>query len=87
MMIVGDVCEECRLSTTGYCVKHTPQVTFTPVQTTITWPPTFTLTPFPFVAQGWQCPLCRMVYAPHVPSCGCASHVSVYTTTSSARSA
>ena len=87
MMIVGETCEECRMLTSGMCPKHAPQVTFTPVPTTITWPPTFTFTPFQLAPQGWQCPCCRMVYAPHVPSCGCAATVSVYTTTSSAGSA
>lgn len=23
--------------------------------------------------QGWQCPLCKTVYAPHVDQCACAS--------------
>lgn len=28
------------------------------------------------VQQGWQCPLCQRVYAPHMPSCDCAvAHV------------
>jgi hypothetical protein len=34
--------------------------------------------PYPFVftsptPQGWQCPQCRTVYAPHVPACYCAT--------------
>ena len=78
MMQIVETCEACRQNTSGRCPMHTPQVTFTP--TTITWPPTFT--PFQLAPQGWQCPCCKMVYAPHVPSCGCASTVSVYTTTS-----
>ena len=80
MMIVEETCEECRFLTSGRCPKHTPQITFTPVQTTITWPPTFTFTPFQLAPQGWQCPCCKTVYAPHIPSCGCATTVSVYTT-------
>lgn len=29
------------------------------------------------VVQGWQCPLCRKVYAPHVEACGCQAKDSV----------
>ena len=80
MMQVGEICEACLQSTSGQCPKHTVLVTFTP--TTIPWPPTFTFTPFQLAPQGWQCPCCKTIYAPHIPSCGCASTVSVYTTTS-----
>jgi hypothetical protein len=57
-------------------------VTSTPVQTTIPWPPTFTLTPFPLIPQGWQCPCCLHVFAPHVSMCTlCPVPVNVYITT------
>jgi len=82
MMQILEECEACLQSTSGQCPKHTVLVTVTP--TTITWPPTFTFTPFQLAPQGWQCPCCKTIYAPHIPSCGCASTVSVYTTTSSA---
>lgn len=68
-------CPECQKNTGGRCAKHL--VTFTSVGP----PVNVTLNPFPFVPQGWQCPLCRNVFAPHVSSCGCANTVSVYTTT------
>ena len=32
-------------------------------------------------SQGWQCPLCRVVHAPWVPSCKCANAEPVTTTT------
>jgi len=34
-------------------------------QWTVTWPNTST------ASQGWQCPFCKMVYAPTVLSCSC----------------
>lgn len=80
MYIVDEgICEACLQNTTGKCVAHTPTITITPATTLPL--PSFTLTPFQFVPQGWQCPCCKTVYAPHVSQCGCASHVSVYTTT------
>jgi hypothetical protein len=81
MMQVLEECEACRLTTSGRCPMHTPQVTVT-IPTTIIGP-AITLTPFPSVPQGWQCPLCRNVFAPHVSSCGCANTVSVYGVTTS----
>lgn len=24
-----------------------------------------------YIPQGWQCPACSLVHAPHVPSCAC----------------
>jgi hypothetical protein len=84
MIVDEGLCDDCLRSTTGRCVLHTPVITVTPA-TTITYP-TVTLTPFPFVPQGWQCPCCRTVYAPHIPSCHCAGTVHVYTTTSTGAS-
>lgn len=26
---------------------------------------------FAFIPQGWQCPACRVIYAPHVQACYC----------------
>ena len=75
----GAICEACALSTTGFCAAHTPQVTVTinPMLPTL---PSMTFTPFPFVRQGWQCPLCRIVHAPDVLSCPC-THALLYSTT------
>lgn len=25
--------------------------------------------PSPFISQGWQCPKCQTIWAPHIPSC------------------
>lgn len=77
----GEICEECRLSTSGQCVKHTPGVTVTTIPFTFT---PFQFTPF-FVPQGWQCPCCRRVYAPFMSMCPSCSPpvVSFVTTTTS----
>lgn len=32
-----------------------------------------------FIPQGWQCPACQIIHAPHVQSCACQSHPYDYT--------
>lgn len=39
------------------------QITSDPWQNTWTTP-----------VQGWQCPACKLIHAPHVPSCYCQSN-------------
>lgn len=81
----GDICEACLQSTTGQCPMHTTNVTVT-INPGVTLP-AFTLTPFPFVSQGWQCPCCRHVMAPHITMCPvCPAQVYLTTTTSLASS-
>lgn len=77
---VGKICEACLQSTTGQCAAHTPNVsiTVTPGAPVMSFQ-------LPFVPQGWQCPCCRHVLAPHVSMCPiCPSTATLtYTTTSS----
>jgi hypothetical protein len=54
MMLVGDHCLECVSSPTGYCVKHTPEVTQV-VDTD--------------VHLGPECPMCKRVFEPSVEMC------------------
>lgn len=77
----ADICEACLLSTSGHCVMHTPQITVT-INPGVT-APSITLTPFPFVPQGWQCPCCKRVMAPHVSMCQICPAPIFYTTTTS----
>lgn len=80
-IVDGEVCEACLLSTTGRCVMHTPQVTIT--LNPVTPLPSFTFTPFPFTPQGWQCPCCHHVLAPHISMCPiCPAQVYLTTTAS-----
>lgn len=76
------VCEACLQSTSGQCAEHMSNVTIV-----TTGGPGMTLTPFrrPFVPQGWQCPCCHHVMAPHVNMCPvCPVPLTLtYTTTSS----
>lgn len=32
----------------------------------------------PFISQGWQCPACLTVHAPHISQCGCQHHFEVF---------
>lgn len=35
-------------------------------------------------AQGWQCPECKTIYAPHIPLCECAKRVDSVASTAGA---
>lgn len=81
MIQFGEICTACQLSTTGFCPEHALPVTITYPGTVIapsvvTWRVPLTLAP-----QGWQCPCCRRIYAPHVSTCSpCSEPVSVTVT-------
>ena len=85
MIQFGEPCPACQLSTTGFCPEHALPVRVTYPTTTITYPAVTWPVPLALVPQGWQCPCCRRVYAPHVSTCSpCSEPVSVTVTYSTA---